>query len=126
MTELEEKFIRKFVDNGAIKFFGRYIDDTLLVIKPNDIERVHQALKKIEKNLRFTIDRFDDVVPHFLDLEIRDEGIALYKKHTNTDLYVNYNSNVPWTFRVSWIRSLTTRANNICSPVHIKSKLENN
>ena len=54
MTELEEKVIRKFVDDatikffgvddGTIKFYGRYVDDTLLVMKPNDIERLHQAL----------------------------------------------------------------------------------
>ena len=97
MTELEEKLIRKFVDDGTIKFYGCYVDDTLLVIKPNDIEHAHQALNKFYKNLHFTVDRFDDVVPHFLDLELRDDGIALYEKPTNTGLYVNYYSNVPWT-----------------------------
>ena len=125
ITELEEKVIRKFVYHGTIKFYEHYVDDTLLVIKPNDIERVHQALNKFDKNLHFTVDRFDDVVPHYLDLELCDDGIALYKKSTNTGLYVNYNSNVLWTFRVSWIRSLATRAKNICSPVHLKSELEN-
>ena len=63
-------------------------------------------------------------MPHFLDLELRDDGIALYTKPTNTGLYVNYNSNVIWTFRVSWIESLTTRAKNICSQVYVKSELE--
>ena len=29
------------------------------------------------------------------DLELRDDGIALYTKPTNPGLYVNYNSNVP-------------------------------
>ena len=124
-TLLEEKLIRKFADDGTIKLNGCYVDDTLLVIKPNDIERVHQALNKFDRNLRFTVDRFDDVVPHFFDLELRDDEIALYKKSTNTGLYVNYNSNAPWAFRVLWIRGLTTRAKNICSPVHLKSELEN-
>ena len=95
MTELEEKVIRKFVDDGTINFYGRYVHDQLLVIKPNDTERVHQALKKFDKNLCFTVDRFDDVIPHFLDLELRDDGIALYKKPTNTGLYVNCSSNIP-------------------------------
>ena len=31
---------------------------------------------------------------------------------------------MPWAFRVSWIKSLKTSANNICSPVHLKSELE--
>ena len=124
MTELEEKVIRKFVEDGIIKFYGRYVDDTILVIKPKDIGRVHLALNKFDKNLQFTIDEFENVVPHFLDLEIRDDGIALYKKPTNTGLYINYSSNVPWMFRVSWIKSLTTRAKKICSPIHLKGELD--
>ena len=106
MTELEEKVIRKFVEDGISKFCGCYVDDTILVIKPKDIGGVHLALNKFDKNLQFTIDEFENVVPHFLDLEIRDDGIALYKKPTNTGLYVNYSSNVPWMFRVSWIIAL--------------------
>ena len=34
MIELEEKFTKKFADDGTIKFYGRYVDDTLLKIKP--------------------------------------------------------------------------------------------
>ena len=70
MTELEEKVIKKFVDDGAIKFYGRCVDDMLLVIKPKDIGCIHKALlNKLDKNLCFTIDKSDDVIPHFLDLE---------------------------------------------------------
>ena len=101
MTELEQKVIKTFVDDGTIIFYGRYVDDSLLVIKPKDIGRIHHTLNKFHKNLRFTVDKFDNVVPHFLDLELRDDGIPLYTKSTNTGLYVNYNSNVPCAFRVS-------------------------
>ena len=87
MTELEEKVIKKFVDDGTVKFYGRYVDDTLSVIKPKDTGRIHQALNKFDKNLRFTVDKFDYVVPHFLDLELRDDNIALYTKPTNTGLH---------------------------------------
>ena len=107
MTDLEKNVIKKFVDNGTIKFYGRYVDDTLLVIKPKDIGRIHQALNKFDKNLRFTVDRFDHVIPHFLDLELQDDSIALCTKPTNTGLYVNYNSNFPWAFRLLWIKSVT-------------------
>ena len=116
MTELEQKVIKMFVDDGTIIFYERYVDDSLLVIKPKDI-RIHHTLNKFYKNLGFTVDKFDNVVPHFLDLELRDDGIALYTKSTKTGLYVNYNSNVPQPFRVSWIKSITTRAENICPPI---------
>ena len=101
MAELEQKVIKKFVDDGTIIFYGRYVNDSLLVVKPKDIGRIHHTLNKFHKNLRFTVDKFDNVVPHFLDLELRDDGIPLYTKSTNTGLYVNYNSNVPCAFRVS-------------------------
>ena len=53
MTELEEKIIKTFVDDGTIKFYGRYLDDTLLVIKPKDIGRIHQALKQTQQKPPF-------------------------------------------------------------------------
>ena len=69
VTELEEKLIRKLVEDGTIKFHERFADDTFVVNKPKDIVRVHQALNNFHKNQRFTIDTFDNVV-HLLNLEI--------------------------------------------------------
>ena len=89
-----------------------------------DIGCINQALNKFDKTLCFTVDKFDDVVPHFFDLELRDDGIALHTKQTNTSSYVNYNSNGPWAFGASWIKSITTRAKNICLLVYGKSELE--
>ena len=37
MTELEEKSIRKFVEDSTIKFYGYFVNDTLLVSKPKVI-----------------------------------------------------------------------------------------
>ena len=63
MIELEEKFTKKFVDDGTITFYGHYADDTLLKIKPKDIGRLNQALNKFDKNLRFTFGKFDTTFP---------------------------------------------------------------
>ena len=37
MTELEEKSIRKFVEDSTIKSYGYFVNDTLLVSKPKVI-----------------------------------------------------------------------------------------
>ena len=37
MTELERKFIKQFIDDKNLMFYGRYVDDTLVVIKPEDL-----------------------------------------------------------------------------------------
>ena len=70
-------------------------------MKPTDIKLAHDSVNRFDKNLRFTVDTFENVVPHFLDLELRNDGISLYKKATNTGLYVHFSSYVPWTFKTS-------------------------
>ena len=41
MTELENKAIKSLMNDGTIKFYCRYVDDTLLVVKPLDVSRIH-------------------------------------------------------------------------------------
>ena len=52
------------------------------------------------------------------------DGITIYGKDTNTGLYVNYTSFVPWTHRTAWIRSLVTRALKICSSNKLSQELK--
>ena len=49
-------------------FYGRYVDNTLVVIKSGDLNGVHNALNDFDPNIKFTLDTFDDVVSHFLDM----------------------------------------------------------
>ena len=76
------------------------------------------------KNLKFTIDLFENEVPHLLHLEMSPNGISIYRKDTNTGLYVNYTSFVPWTHRTAWIRSLVRRALKICSRNKLSEELK--
>ena len=103
-TNLKKRSFKKlFLDlftktsfrDGTIKFYGCFVDDTLVFIKPKEIGCVHQTLNNFDKSLCFTVDTFGSVLPHYLYLVIRNDGMALYKKPTNTGLYVNCNSYVP-------------------------------
>ena len=84
MTEMEKTIIKKFVDDRILLFYERYVDDTLVVIKREHLKLVHDALNNFDKNLNFTVDTFDDVVPHFLDIEIHPDSLSIYCKDTNT------------------------------------------
>ena len=95
-----------------------------MIVKPENVQQIHDQLNKFDKNLRFTVDMFEYVVPHFLDLELSPDGISIFRKDTNTGLYVNFNSYVPWSHRISWIRSLVTRASSICSPNKLQSQIK--
>ena len=121
MTEMEKTIKKKFIDDRILLFYGRYVDDKLVVIKREHLELVHSTLNNFDKNLNFTVDTFDDVVPHFLDIEIHHpDGLSIYCKDTNTGQYTHYNSFSPWCYKTSWISTLVHRAVNICD----KSKLQ--
>ena len=95
ITELEEKVIKPLINDGTIKFYCRYVDDTLFVVKPQDVSHIHKLLNSFVKNLKFTVDLFENKVSHFLNLEMSLDRITIYWKDTNTGLYVNYTSFVP-------------------------------
>ena len=58
MNALEDAVIKPLLANSTIKFYTRFVDDTLLLIKPENIKEVHNTLNKFDKNLRFTVDTF--------------------------------------------------------------------
>ena len=69
MTNIEKTIIKKFIDDKILLFYGRYVDDTLVLIKWEHLKLVHDALNNFDKDLNFTLDTFVNVVPHFLDTE---------------------------------------------------------
>ena len=123
MTECEKKVVDKLISSGKVKFYARYVDDTLLLVKRADINSILDEFNKFDKkkNIRFTVDRFENCNPHFLDLEICPDGLTIYRKDTFTGQYTRADSFKPWIRNTAWIRSLVNRAKRICS----KSKLPN-
>ena len=116
MTELENTTIKPLINDNTIKFYSRFVDDTLLVVKAEHIPRIHNLLNQFDHNLQFTVDMFKDEIQHFLDLEISNSGLTIYRKDAHTGQYVNFSSYTPWKYKVSWIKSLVSRAKQICSP----------
>ena len=92
MTEVEKTIIKTFIDDKILLFYGRYVDDTLVVIKQEDAKLVHDALNNFEENLSFTVDTFDNAILHFLKIEIHPDGLSICCKDTNRGQYTHYNS----------------------------------
>ena len=80
MTEMKKTIIKKFIDKKkTLLFYGRYVDDTLVVIKREHLKLVYDALNNFGKNLNLIFDIFDNVAPpHFLDIESHPDGLTLY------------------------------------------------
>ena len=124
MTECEKAIVDKLIEDGIIKFYIRYVDDTLLVIKRTDISYVLNKFNSFDDNLKFTIDTFENCVPHFTDIEICPNGLGIYHKHTQTGRYVNFDLFTLWKWKVSWFRSLVTRAKRICSDNYLHKEIQ--
>ena len=116
MTELEKMIVDDMINSGLIKFYARYVDDTLLLVKPEDIDRIITRFNNFHPNLEFTVDKFEDAVPHLLDLEIHPDGLSIYRKDAHTAQFVNYNSFTKFNHKTAWIRSLVTRAKRLLQP----------
>ena len=114
MNELESTIIKKLFDTGKVKFYCRYVDVTLLLIKPEDIQLLKDLFNSFHANLGFTVDKFENEVPHVLDIKISAQGLTIFCKNTHTGQYGHYDSLTPWNYKISWIRSLVTRAKRIC------------
>ena len=79
MIELEKIVVQKLTTSGMIKFYCRYVDNTLLLVKPTDVLHIHNLFNKFDKNLYYTVDRFESKVPHFLDIKISSVILINYR-----------------------------------------------
>ena len=111
------------VNDNTIKFYTKYRDVTLFVIKWKDVLRIQNLLKNFKSNLLFTVDLFQNEAVHFLDFELSPDGISIFRKNTNTGLYTYFSSYVSWTHRTAWIKSLTYCASRICSTNKLSSEI---
>ena len=84
LTEFEENIVSNLLKDGTIKYYRRYVDDTLVLIKPADNSTVPEKFNKFDKNLKFTVDTFRDGVVHFLDIKIENNATDVFYKDTHT------------------------------------------
>ena len=102
------------INGGVIKFYKRYVDDTLVSIKPSDISSVLAKFNSFDRNLNFTVDTFPDGLIHFLDIKVLVDGTDIYRKETHTGQYTHFSSFETFPRKTAWVKSLFHRAF-ICS-----------
>ena len=83
-----------------------------------------QSFNGFDKNLKFTVDKFKNETPHFLDLEICPNGLTVFRKTTHTGQCINMDSFTLWKWKTSWIRSLVDRAKKICPQENLPKELQ--
>ena len=115
MAELEIKVVDSLFKDGLLKFYIRYVDATLALIKESDIDNVLSKLNGFHPSLNFTVEKFDDGVAHYLELKIIDNETDIYYNNTHTGQYMRSSSYTPWNIKTAWVKALYNRATKICS-----------
>ena len=93
IMECEKVIINDLVNDGTIKFYVPFVDDTLSLVRCQYIGNVIKAFNRFDKSLRFiTVDKVENETPHFLDLEMSPNGLTISRKNTHTRQYITIYS----------------------------------
>ena len=127
MVALERNIIPTL--SNDILLWKRYVDDTICFIKLTSINKVLETLNSYHTNIKFTIEIESENKISFLDvLLIRNNSLIstkVYRKNTNTDIYINWKSFSPNNWKWGTLKTLVTRAFDICSTdEYLKEELE--
>ena len=95
MTKLEKEIVGDLLNKGIIRFYCRYVDDTLILMKPNDIQQVLDKFNSFHKQ-----------DPSFPRPWNPPDGKSIYSKETQTGQYTNFESYTTWNNKIAWLRSL--------------------
>ena len=111
-------------------FYIRFVDDTFSVFSYwSDSKQLFYLLNALHPALKFTLEQESGGKLPFMDVFVErvTDGFqwSVYRKPTSTGLYVQWDSFVPTSHKINFIRSLTVRAFKICSPSTLDKELAN-
>ena len=117
MVELERSLVPKL--GNYIKFWKRFFDDTITFVNIEAIDHSLTVLSNFDPNIQFTYEAEKNSKLPLLDVMLcrKDNKLvcSVYRKSTNNDIYMNWNSFAPKTWKMRTLKSLIERAFLICS-----------
>ena len=118
MEDYEGKALEAYQDPP--KYWGRYVDDALAVIKTAHIEPFTQHLNAQHTSIQWTSElEADGKLPMLDTLTTRmSDGplkFFVYRKPTHTDQYLHFQSHQPMERKMGVMRTLTHRTDTIIS-----------
>ena len=116
MIELKRSLIPNI---RKIKFWRRYVDDTICFVKIGSIEYIRSVLNSFHKNIQFTYEVESNEKSPFIDMLLmrnhNDITTTVYRKDSNSDVYLHWDSFTPITWKKGTLKTLVERAYLICS-----------
>ncbi len=102
------------------KFWVRYVDDTFVVVKKDQLETLHNTINSTIPGIQFTLEKEVNNTLPFLDVLVQrnTDGTlqtSVYRKDTYAEVILNFESNNPISHKRSAVSSLLRRAKTHCS-----------
>ena len=118
MVELESIMVPRL--SNDVPLWLRYVDDTFSFVKQEKVEEVISALNGFHPNIKFTSECEVNGSISFLDVKVTKLpngcfATDVYRKTTDTNIYMNWKSFAPKSWKIGTLKGLIRRAFIVCS-----------
>ena len=119
LGHLEKTLFDKCGKKSQPAFYSRYVDDIFCVFRKGvDFHEFLRTLNGLHDNIKFTYEIGGKGMP-FLDTVVTLNTVAMkstvFRKKTDTNVILNYNSVAPTAWKKGLIKCFLHRANTVCS-----------
>jgi len=129
MEQLERKLCATVPEDLRPKLWKRYVDDTLEVVKRGTVDNLTEFLNNLDDfgSIKFTYEVETEGQLPLLDLLLKRTNsgglkLSVYRKPTHTDQYLNFMSHHPIDHKMSVVRTLLERSQNLVSEPEDRKK----
>ncbi|BHF85752.1 hypothetical protein SprV_1002892400 [Sparganum proliferum] len=116
LQELETRVFQTYKP----KFWMRYVDDTFVILQRDAKDNFKRELDSVFPQIQFTMEEETNGMLSFLDVQVsrQEDGTlqtGVFRKATDTEKILHYNSNHPLSHKRSCVRTLFHRIHTHCS-----------
>ena len=123
MVELERTILPTLREHMSP--WKRYVDDTISYIKEESIEHVLSKLNGYHNNIEFTYEIENDGKLKMVIRKDHEVETTVYRKSTNNDIYLHWQSFSPTTWKRGTLQTLVSRAFKVCSnDQHLQNEIK--
>ena len=132
MEFLESEFILNCPDNIKPLVWYRYVDDIFIVYDKDDssFDNFVSYVNNLLPSIKFTVEREQENKLSFLDVLVHHNpndltfSFDIYRKPTNSEMYIHYFSYHHPQVKSNIIVNLVTRALRLCDPCYIDKEFK--
>ncbi|BHF59623.1 hypothetical protein SprV_0100258400 [Sparganum proliferum] len=116
LQELETRVFQTYKP----KFWMRYVDDTFVILHRDTKDNFKRELDSVFPQIQFTMEEETNGMLSFLDVQVsrQEDGTLqtdVYRKATDTEKILHYNSNHPLSHKRSCVRTIFHHIHTHCS-----------